>query len=172
MFFIFGWKWKIVSFCHEQIYRYYYHKINLRVESWFVSSHFLSEDFQKYRLHLSCLDIYSILKNVKICYSSWWLEFINWLRVILMGNRLVETHIFSFVVGRAFVTDIEKLKISSKTRSLDVAQVLKFFSEVTKVCLSHFFMSFVSCFSAFLFVFNVSRDFLLCRMESVQEQIY
>ncbi|MCI13516.1 BEACH domain-containing protein lvsA-like, partial [Trifolium medium] len=45
---------------------------------------------------------------------------------------LVETHIFSFVVGRAFVTDIEKLKISSKTRTLDVAQVLKFFSEVTK----------------------------------------
>ncbi|KAI4349464.1 hypothetical protein L6164_010050 [Bauhinia variegata] len=45
---------------------------------------------------------------------------------------LVETHIFSFVVGRAFVTDIEKLKISNKTRSLDVAQVLKFFSEVTK----------------------------------------
>ncbi|XP_004495161.1 protein SPIRRIG isoform X1 [Cicer arietinum] len=47
-------------------------------------------------------------------------------------TMLVETHIFSFVVGRAFVTDIEKLKISSKTRSLDVVQVLKFFSEVTK----------------------------------------
>ncbi|XP_058770921.1 protein SPIRRIG-like isoform X2 [Vicia villosa] len=47
-------------------------------------------------------------------------------------SMLVETHIFSFVVGRAFVTDIEKLKISSKTRSLDVAKVLKFFSEVTK----------------------------------------
>ncbi|XP_024932828.3 protein SPIRRIG isoform X2 [Ziziphus jujuba] len=45
---------------------------------------------------------------------------------------LVETHIFSFVVGRAFVTDIEKLKISSKTRSLDVAKILMFFSEVTK----------------------------------------
>ncbi|XP_022758291.1 protein SPIRRIG-like isoform X2 [Durio zibethinus] len=45
---------------------------------------------------------------------------------------LVETHIFSFVVGRAFVTDIEKLKISSKTRSLDVLKVLQFFSEVTK----------------------------------------
>jgi len=66
---------------------------------------------------------------------------------MLMGNRLVETHIFSFVVGRAFVTDIEKLKISSKTRSLDAAQVLKFFSEVTKVSLSHFFMSFFPCFS-------------------------
>ncbi|XP_010270013.1 PREDICTED: protein SPIRRIG-like isoform X2 [Nelumbo nucifera] len=45
---------------------------------------------------------------------------------------LVETHIFSFVVGRAFVTDIEKLKISNKTRSLDVGTVLRFFSEVTK----------------------------------------
>ncbi|KAI9080258.1 hypothetical protein K1719_037652 [Acacia pycnantha] len=45
---------------------------------------------------------------------------------------LVETHLFSFVVGRAFVTDIEKLKTSRKTRSLDVAQVFEFFSEVTK----------------------------------------
>ncbi|XP_019455527.1 PREDICTED: protein SPIRRIG-like [Lupinus angustifolius] len=47
-------------------------------------------------------------------------------------TMLVETHIFSFVVGRAFVTDIDKLKISSKKRSLDVAQVLKYFSEATK----------------------------------------
>ncbi|KAA8550818.1 hypothetical protein F0562_002502 [Nyssa sinensis] len=47
-------------------------------------------------------------------------------------TMLVETHIFSFVVGRAFVTDIEKLKIRSKTRSLDVGRVLSFFSEVTK----------------------------------------
>ncbi|GLT77089.1 hypothetical protein SLA2020_487070 [Shorea laevis] len=47
-------------------------------------------------------------------------------------TMLVETHIFSFVVGRAFVTDIEKLKIGSKTRSLDVSRVLRFFSEVTK----------------------------------------
>ncbi|XP_010556770.1 PREDICTED: protein SPIRRIG isoform X2 [Tarenaya hassleriana] len=47
-------------------------------------------------------------------------------------TMLVETHIFSFVIGRAFVTDIEKLKISSKTRSLDVGKVLRFFSEVTK----------------------------------------
>ncbi|CAL5357461.1 unnamed protein product [Camellia sinensis] len=47
-------------------------------------------------------------------------------------TMLVETHIFSFVVGRAFVTDIEKLKISSKSRSLDVGRVLSFFSEVTK----------------------------------------
>ncbi|XAR61158.1 hypothetical protein NMG60_11034785 [Bertholletia excelsa] len=47
-------------------------------------------------------------------------------------TMLVETHIFSFVVGRAFVTDIEKLKISSKSRSLDVGRLLNFFSEVTK----------------------------------------
>ncbi|KAL7172471.1 hypothetical protein ACSBR2_032039 [Camellia fascicularis] len=47
-------------------------------------------------------------------------------------TMLVETHIFSFVVGRAFVTDIEKLKISSKSRSLDIGRVLSFFSAVTK----------------------------------------
>ncbi|XP_019178500.1 PREDICTED: protein SPIRRIG-like isoform X1 [Ipomoea nil] len=47
-------------------------------------------------------------------------------------TMLVETHIFSFVVGRAFVTDIEKLKLSSKTRSLEVERVLGFFSEITK----------------------------------------
>ncbi|KAL3531297.1 hypothetical protein ACH5RR_010619 [Cinchona calisaya] len=47
-------------------------------------------------------------------------------------TMLVETHIFSFVVGRAFVTDIEKLKLSSKTRCLEVDRVLNFFSEVTK----------------------------------------
>lgn len=47
--------------------------------------------------------------------------------------RLVETHVFSFVVGRAFVTDIEKLKLSSKTRSLEVGRVLNLFSEMTKV---------------------------------------
>ena len=34
------------------------------------------------------------------------------------------------------MTDIEKLKISSKTRSLDVEKVIKFFSQVTEVCLS------------------------------------
>ena len=33
------------------------------------------------------------------------------------------------------MTDIEKLKIGSKTRSLDVERVLRFFSDVTKVCL-------------------------------------
>ncbi|KAE8685031.1 WD repeat and FYVE domain-containing protein 3-like isoform X2 [Hibiscus syriacus] len=47
-------------------------------------------------------------------------------------TQLVETHKFSFVVGRAFVTGIEKLKISSKIRSLDVSQVIQFFSEATK----------------------------------------
>ncbi|KAG7970449.1 hypothetical protein I3843_07G084600 [Carya illinoinensis] len=52
-------------------------------------------------------------------------------------TMLVETHIFSFVVGRAFVADIEKLKISSKTRSLDVVKVLKFFSQGTKDGISH-----------------------------------
>ncbi|KAL5863946.1 hypothetical protein ACOSQ3_001460 [Xanthoceras sorbifolium] len=51
--------------------------------------------------------------------------------VAQLVTMLVETHIFSFVVGRAFVTDVEKLKISSKTRSLDVAKVLRFFSDVT-----------------------------------------
>ncbi|PON94980.1 Regulatory associated protein of TOR [Trema orientale] len=50
--------------------------------------------------------------------------------VAQLVTMLVETHIFSFVVGRAFVTDIEKLKIGSKTRTLDVSKVLKFFSEV------------------------------------------
>ncbi|KAF2314829.1 hypothetical protein GH714_036824 [Hevea brasiliensis] len=52
--------------------------------------------------------------------------------VAQLVTMLVETHIFSFVVGRAFVTDIEKLKISSKTRSLDVENLLRFFSEVAK----------------------------------------
>ncbi|KAK4441642.1 protein SPIRRIG [Sesamum alatum] len=47
-------------------------------------------------------------------------------------TTLVEVHIFSFVVGRAFVTDIEKLKLSSKTRSLETEKVLTFFSETTK----------------------------------------
>jgi hypothetical protein len=47
-------------------------------------------------------------------------------------TMLVETHIFSFVVGRAFVSDIDKLKISSKTRSLKIELVLNFFTEVTE----------------------------------------
>ncbi|KAL9269782.1 SPIRRIG-like protein [Drosera capensis] len=52
--------------------------------------------------------------------------------VAQLVTMLVETHIFSFVVGRAFVTDIEKLKISNKSRSLDLVELLRFFSEVTK----------------------------------------
>lgn len=71
---------------------------------------------------------------------------------MLVVNRLVETHIFSFVVGRAFVTDIEKLKISSKTRSLSAVQVLKFFSEVTKVSLSQFYVFFSYFFICFLYL--------------------
>ncbi|KAG7025503.1 Protein SPIRRIG [Cucurbita argyrosperma subsp. argyrosperma] len=51
-------------------------------------------------------------------------------------TMLVETHIFSFVVGRAFVTDIEKLKISSKRRSLDVVKVLKYFAEFAEDIIS------------------------------------
>ncbi|CAN8311060.1 unnamed protein product [Cochlearia groenlandica] len=47
-------------------------------------------------------------------------------------TMLVETHIFSFVIGRAFVTDIEKLKIGSPKKSLDVGKVLRFFSDVSK----------------------------------------
>ncbi|XP_042484806.1 protein SPIRRIG-like isoform X1 [Macadamia integrifolia] len=47
-------------------------------------------------------------------------------------SMLIETHIFSFVVGRAFVTDIEKLKIISKTRSLDVVKVMRFFTDIMK----------------------------------------
>lgn len=90
-----------------------------------MSSNFFLRILKKHGLYIFKKKMLSMLALV----------FANRLLIILMVNRLVETHIFSFVVGRAFVTDIEKLKISSKTRSLDVAQVLKFFSEVTKVCL-------------------------------------
>ncbi|CAN6462940.1 unnamed protein product [Victoria cruziana] len=47
-------------------------------------------------------------------------------------NMLVEPHIFSFVIGRAFVSDIEKLKNISKTRSLHVSNILDFFTNVTE----------------------------------------
>ncbi|KAL8236293.1 hypothetical protein R6Q59_017374 [Mikania micrantha] len=47
-------------------------------------------------------------------------------------SMLVETHIFCFVVGRAFVSDIEKLKVSSQTRSLEIKNVIGFFSDVTE----------------------------------------
>ncbi|KAK9146565.1 hypothetical protein Sjap_006468 [Stephania japonica] len=52
--------------------------------------------------------------------------------IVQVVTTLVETHIFSFVVGRAFVTDIEKLKITSKTKSLEALNVLNFFSEFTE----------------------------------------
>lgn len=52
--------------------------------------------------------------------------------------RLVETHIFSFVIGRAFVTDIEKLKIHNKEKSLHIGKVMDFFSELTKVAYPFF----------------------------------
>ncbi|THU68449.1 hypothetical protein C4D60_Mb08t04000 [Musa balbisiana] len=45
-------------------------------------------------------------------------------------TKFVEVHIFSFVVGRAFVTDCEKLRIYSKGKSLNVANIISFFSEV------------------------------------------
>lgn len=45
-------------------------------------------------------------------------------------NKFVEVHIFSFVVGRAFVTDVEKLRIYSKGNFLNVANIISFFSEV------------------------------------------
>lgn len=72
--------------------------------------------------------------SIASCTCTLYLHYISvlWLWTIY---RLVEAHIFSFVVGRAFVTDVEKLKISSRTRSLHVVEVLNFFSEVTKVLL-------------------------------------
>ncbi|WOL03138.1 protein SPIRRIG-like [Canna indica] len=45
-------------------------------------------------------------------------------------TKFVEGHIFSFVVGRAFVTDVEKLRIYSKGNSLNVTNIISFFSEV------------------------------------------
>ncbi|XP_071742483.1 protein SPIRRIG-like [Rutidosis leptorrhynchoides] len=45
---------------------------------------------------------------------------------------LVETHIFSFVLGRAFVSDIAKLRVSSKTRLLEIEGLIGYFSEVTE----------------------------------------
>ncbi|KAD3338274.1 hypothetical protein E3N88_33795 [Mikania micrantha] len=47
-------------------------------------------------------------------------------------TMLVETHIFSFVVGRAFVTDIEKLRSSSKTRLLEIESLIGYFTEITE----------------------------------------
>ncbi|KAI7726114.1 hypothetical protein M8C21_028836 [Ambrosia artemisiifolia] len=47
-------------------------------------------------------------------------------------TMLIETHIFCFVVGRAFVTDIEKLGLSSKARSLEIESLIGYFSEVAE----------------------------------------
>jgi len=57
------------------------------------------------------------------------------------------------------ISTIEKLKISSKTRSLVVAKVLNFFLQVTKVCLSHFFEFFfpvLVIFYLFLMFLDIS----------------
>ncbi|KAK3149380.1 hypothetical protein QOZ80_3AG0216630 [Eleusine coracana subsp. coracana] len=48
-------------------------------------------------------------------------------------TKLVEAHVFSFVIGRAFVTDVEKLRIHSKGRALHVADVIGFFSDITEL---------------------------------------
>ncbi|KAJ0795793.1 hypothetical protein HanPI659440_Chr04g0154561 [Helianthus annuus] len=48
-------------------------------------------------------------------------------------TMLVETHIFSFVMGRAFVTDIEKLVLRSKARSLKIKSLIGYFSEVKRI---------------------------------------
>ncbi|XP_078429563.1 BEACH-DOMAIN HOMOLOG A1 isoform X2 [Wolffia australiana] len=53
-------------------------------------------------------------------------------RLVKLQNnaiRLVEAHIFSFVVGRAFVTDVEKLRICSPSKSLRAVNILDFFSK-------------------------------------------
>ncbi|XP_076960004.1 protein SPIRRIG-like [Bidens hawaiensis] len=47
-------------------------------------------------------------------------------------TMLVETHVFSFVVGRAFVTDIDKLRLSNKLRSLEIQSLIGYFSEITE----------------------------------------
>ncbi|VAI36566.1 unnamed protein product [Triticum turgidum subsp. durum] len=54
--------------------------------------------------------------------------------VVQLVTKLVEAHVFAFVIGRAFVTDVEKLRIHSKGRSLHVDDVIGFFSEITEVC--------------------------------------
>ncbi|KAL5648223.1 hypothetical protein ACJX0J_042578, partial [Zea mays] len=49
-------------------------------------------------------------------------------------KRLVG-HVFSFVIGRDFVTDVEKLRIHSKGRPLRVTDVIGFFSDITEVAI-------------------------------------
>lgn len=53
--------------------------------------------------------------------------------VAQLVTKLVEGHIFSFVIGRAFVTDVEKLRIHSKGRPLRVTDVIGFFSDTTEL---------------------------------------
>ncbi|XP_062214623.1 protein SPIRRIG-like isoform X2 [Phragmites australis] len=53
--------------------------------------------------------------------------------VAQLVTKLVEAHVFSFVIGRAFVTDVEKLRIHSKGRSLQVSDVIGFFSDITEL---------------------------------------
>lgn len=53
--------------------------------------------------------------------------------VAQLVTKLVEAHVFAFVIGRAFVTDVEKLRIHSKGRSLHVDDVIGFFSEITEL---------------------------------------
>ncbi|XP_062212379.1 protein SPIRRIG-like [Phragmites australis] len=53
--------------------------------------------------------------------------------VAQLVTKLVEAHVFSFVIGRAFVTDVEKLRIHSKGRSLRVDDVIGFFSDITEL---------------------------------------
>lgn len=47
-------------------------------------------------------------------------------------TKLVDVHLFSFVVGKALVVDIEKLKSTGRRGSLNKEEVLKFFTEVPK----------------------------------------
>lgn len=63
------------------------------------------------------------------------------------------------------MTDVEKLKISSKIRSLDVEKVLIFFSEVTKVCLSFR----VQCIRTCDLLFSVNHDFVFFFFFFLQE---
>ena len=48
-------------------------------------------------------------------------------------GRLVDTRVFSFVVAKALVTEIEKLKKLSSTGCLDVEKILQLFMESSKV---------------------------------------
>ena len=66
-------------------------------------------------------------------------EFFNCLPYEVLFNffflfgRLVDAHVFSFVVAKALVTEIEKLKKLSSTGCLDVEKILQLFMESSKV---------------------------------------